>query len=108
MISTSARKEKEAREHLGADNFIISKNEEQMTVRPVPAPSMAAPCTSFSCVAAGTQAPAARCESPAADAPRSWARIHHAWLAAVCRREDIGVGRQQSPGITTQNPELWP
>lgn len=33
MISTSPRKEKEAREHLGADHFIVSKNEEQMTVR---------------------------------------------------------------------------
>ena len=34
MISTSPRKEKEAREHLGADHFIVSRNEEQMTVRP--------------------------------------------------------------------------
>ena len=33
MISTSPRKEKEAREHLGADHFIVSRNEEQMTVR---------------------------------------------------------------------------
>ena len=33
MISTSPHKEKEARERLGADNFIVSKNQEQMAVR---------------------------------------------------------------------------
>ena len=33
MISTSPHKEKEARERLGADNFIVSKNHEQMAVR---------------------------------------------------------------------------
>ena len=38
VISTSPRKEKEAREHLGADHFIVSRNEEQMTVRPPHAP----------------------------------------------------------------------
>ena len=32
VISTSARKEKEAREVLGADHFIISKDEKQMQV----------------------------------------------------------------------------
>ena len=33
VISTSPHKEKEARERLGADNFIVSKNQEQMAVR---------------------------------------------------------------------------
>ncbi len=33
VISTSPKKEKEAREHLGADNFIVSKDDEQMAVR---------------------------------------------------------------------------
>lgn len=32
VISTSPKKEKEAREHLGADRFIISKDEKQMAV----------------------------------------------------------------------------
>jgi cinnamyl-alcohol dehydrogenase len=30
VISTSPQKEKEAREHLGADNFLISKDQKQM------------------------------------------------------------------------------
>ena len=33
VISTSPKKEKEAREHLGADNFLISKDDKQMAVR---------------------------------------------------------------------------
>ena len=33
VISTSPHKEKEARKRLGADNFIVSKNQEQMAVR---------------------------------------------------------------------------
>ena len=43
MISTSPRKEREAREHLGADHFIVSKSEEQMTVRSVHAPCVLRP-----------------------------------------------------------------
>jgi len=33
VISTSPHKEKEARERLGADNFIVSKDDKQMAVR---------------------------------------------------------------------------
>ena len=32
MISTSPKKEKEAREALGADHFVVSKDEAQMSV----------------------------------------------------------------------------
>ena len=38
VISTSPHKEKEARERLGADHFIVSKNQEQMAVRSYPPP----------------------------------------------------------------------
>ena len=34
MISTSPNKEKEARERLGADHFIVSKDDKAMAVRP--------------------------------------------------------------------------
>ena len=33
VISTSPNKEKEAREVLGADHFVVSKDEQQMAVR---------------------------------------------------------------------------
>ena len=33
VISTSPKKEKEAREHLGAEHFIVSKDDTQMAVR---------------------------------------------------------------------------
>ena len=33
VISTSPKKEKEAREVLGADHFVVSKDEKQMAVR---------------------------------------------------------------------------
>ena len=33
VISTSPKKEKEAREHLGADHFIVSRDDKQMAVR---------------------------------------------------------------------------
>ena len=36
MVSTSPKKEKEAREVLGADHFLISKDEAQMSVRTTP------------------------------------------------------------------------
>ena len=39
MISTSPKKEKEARQSLGADHFVVSKDEAQMSVRfPLTAP----------------------------------------------------------------------
>ena len=34
VISTSPKKEKEARQSLGADHFVVSKDEAQMSVRP--------------------------------------------------------------------------
>ena len=36
MISTSPKKEKEARQSLGADHFVVSKDEAQMSVRLLP------------------------------------------------------------------------
>ena len=36
MISTSPKKEKEARNTLGADHFVVSKDEAQMSVRSPP------------------------------------------------------------------------
>lgn len=36
VVSTSPKKEKEAREVLGADHFLISKDEAQMSVRTAP------------------------------------------------------------------------
>ena len=39
VISTSPKKEKEARQSLGADHFVVSKDEAQMSVRfPLTAP----------------------------------------------------------------------
>ena len=38
MISTSPNKEKEARSVLGADHFVVSKDEAQMSVRAQPLP----------------------------------------------------------------------
>ena len=40
MISTSPNKEKEARERLGADHFIVSKDDKAMAVRQSAAPSL--------------------------------------------------------------------
>lgn len=40
VISTSPKKEKEAREHLLADNFLVSKDEAQMKVTHKPFPSL--------------------------------------------------------------------
>ena len=43
MISTSPKKEKEARKSLGADHFVVSKDEAQMSVRLPDRPACLAP-----------------------------------------------------------------
>ena len=62
VISTSPKKEKEAREHLGADNFLISKDDKQMAVRRDVSQASNVSCQACQCNAKrwlGYQAPGA-------------------------------------------------
>ena len=51
VISTSPKKEKEAREHLGADNFIVSRADKQMAVRRDVSQASSVSCQACQCKA---------------------------------------------------------